>query len=1010
MLPSRRVVLVVASCLAAYPTARAGLTDLSRVKMVEGGNGWGLALMEDGTVLAWGDNFIGQLGDGTTEARFLPVPVKNLGPDANVIAISAGNYHAMALKADGTVVAWGDNLFGQVGDGTTFAKLEPTQVIGLGPGSQVVQISAGFNHSFARRADGTVLCWGRGSFGNCGTGSFASPLTAPVQTLLPSGRRAKGVNAGGNSTIALLDDDTVWTWGNNPNGQLGIGPAPMQGLPVHVTALTDMVEIATSRTGSCYARRRDGAVFAWGQNSSGQLGDGTSQSRNTPVQVLAANSSVTALAPGNAHVLALRADGTVLAWGSNLSGQLGAAAVTPGSLSPIPIPAFAPNTVSKIAAGGTHSYAIGTDGKLLAWGDNGFGQLGIGTFSGELAPVQALGLGPGSTVTAISAGPFYSLAVKDSGTTLLAWGLNSSGQHGNGLITGSTTPVSVQLPARVTAVSAGTTHALALTETGQVLAWGANNVGQLGNGTTTPSRVPIAVPGIDGVVIEVVAAANRSFALMNDGTVLVWGGGSLGLGPANESRNPVPVPALSGIVALAASGLATYALKNDGAVLAWGTNVIAQLGTGTLESTRTPVQVAGLGPGSTVRAIGAYNLGGYAIKADGTILGWGGNDTGEIGDGTTAMRLSPVVASAVRPTSPVKTLMGGLHALLLGEDGSVLAWGANGVGQLGDGTGLQRLAPVQVSGLGVGSGAIMISTSAVAGNHSLALLQNGTVLAWGSNGSGELGTGVTYPENRTPSNVLFDDVTAPVTVAETRDLDGDGLADRVTLAATDAASGVQEIRYTVNGVPGVFEGAQGEIDLSSPAATATITFFAIDRVGNVENPKLVSEAIDACPTAAGASSHRGCPYASQYDVVLHAIDLGGGSTTSALPGVEVRVLDRADPGFLAAAGGGSPSGTRYPELFAEAPGLVGSCVTGVDGRCVAGIAKVGEEFAIARFFDPATGATVYVGLNGSPDEYADTDGDGKGDLAARSMQLVKVTRGGVFVEYRGGNKMCVIGA
>jgi alpha-tubulin suppressor-like RCC1 family protein len=341
-----------------------------------------------------------------------------------------------------------------------------------------------------------------------------------------------------------------------------------------------------------------------------------------------------------------------------------------------------------------------------------------------------------------------------------AWGRNQEGQLGNGTTSGpemcgsslegcSTTPVAVGSLSGVKAVSAGGNHGLALLENGTVMAWGDNERGQLGNGTTTSSDVPVAVSGLSGVT-AISAGFSQSLALLSDGTVMAWGED-----PGNgttKSDVPVSVSGLSGVVAIAAGGGANpnfnLALLSDGTVMAWGNDAKGQLGNGKMEFTPTlePVPVSGL---SGVSAISAGEEHGLALLNDGTVMAWGSNEEGQLGDGSTTSSDVPVAVSGLSGVSAISA--GGYHSLALLSGGTVAAWGDNSHGELGDGTSTGPEAcglvnhcsttPVAVGGL---SGVVALDGGV---EHSLALLANGTVKAWGRNDFGQLGDGTsTGPE------------------------------------------------------------------------------------------------------------------------------------------------------------------------------------------------------------------------------------------------------------------------
>ncbi|MEW6523474.1 MAG: carboxypeptidase regulatory-like domain-containing protein [Bacillota bacterium] len=305
-----------------------------------------LALRADGTVWAWGSNGAGRLGDGTTTDRPAPVQVRDL---ADVVAVAAGTSHSLALRADGTVWAWGSNYFGQLGDGTTTDRHTPVQVRDL---ADVVAVAAGTYHSLALRADGTVWAWGWNSHGELGDGTTTERHT-PVQ--VRGLADVVAVEAGSIHSLAVRADGTTWTWGGGADRHT----------PVQVRDLADVVAVAAQFHHSL-ALRADGTVWAWGENSHGELGDGTTTDRPTPVQVRDL-ADVVAVAAGEWHSLALRADGTVWAWGENSHGELGDGTTTDH---PTPVQVRDLADVVAVATGGGPNLALRADGTVWTWGDN----------------------------------------------------------------------------------------------------------------------------------------------------------------------------------------------------------------------------------------------------------------------------------------------------------------------------------------------------------------------------------------------------------------------------------------------------------------------------------------------------------------------------------------------------------------------------------------------------------------------------------------------------------------
>ncbi len=350
--------------------------EASVAPKIAAGHNHSLALKSDGTVWAWGYNLNGQLGDGTTTDKLTPVQTQGI---SSVQAIAAGNDFSLALKSDGTLWAWGSNTNGRLGDGTTTTRTTPVQVPGL---SGVQAIAAGYNHSLALKSDGTVWAWGSNGSGQLGDGTTTNRYT-PVQVSGLSGINAVSVGGAvaGSHSLALKSDGTVWAWGYNSSGQLGDGTATNRKTPVQVSGLSNVQAIAALGS-HCLALKSDGTVLAWGNNYSGQIGDGTTTNRYTPVQVL---SGIVAIAGGNGHSLAIKTDGNVWAWGWNGKGQIGDGTTT-NRYTPVQVQGL--NNVQAVSARQSHTLALKTDWIIWAWGWNSSGQLGDGTTTDKLAPVQ----------------------------------------------------------------------------------------------------------------------------------------------------------------------------------------------------------------------------------------------------------------------------------------------------------------------------------------------------------------------------------------------------------------------------------------------------------------------------------------------------------------------------------------------------------------------------------------------------------------------------------------------
>jgi len=329
-----------------------------------------------------------------------------------------------------------------------------------------------------------------------------------------------------------------------------------------------------------------GDLLAWGTNTYGELGDGSNAAHFSPESVPGL-SDITDLHGGRQHVVALRANGTVVAWGRNNFGQVG---VGGGSRSnPTPVSGLA--NVIAVETGHYHSLALRSNGTVWTWGYNVYGQLGDGTTSHRSSPVQVVGI---NDAVAIAAGRNMSFAVRSNGT-VWAWGLNDQGQLGDGTTTNRTTPVRVGSLTNVADVAGGRDHGLAVRTNGDVWSWGDNRHGQLGDGTRVDRTNPVQV--LSGAE-EVIAGAHHSYALMDDGTVQSWGRnyrGALGSGSTNARRTtPGPVLSISNAVAIGAGRDHGLAVLANGTLRAWGYNARGQLGDGTTTTRTTPITVPGV--------------------------------------------------------------------------------------------------------------------------------------------------------------------------------------------------------------------------------------------------------------------------------------------------------------------------------------------------------------------------------------------------------------------------------
>ena len=434
VLALRGLIVLITSCgLVNFALAATPLTGVSQ--LWKGGvSAHSCAVMTNGGVKCWGDNSQGQLGDNSTSHRFTPVNVNGL--TSGVSAIALGLSHSCALTTSGGVKCWGENIIGQLGDNSTTDRYTPVNVIGLTNG--VTAIALGHDHSCALTGNGGVKCWGY-----------------------------------------------------NINGQLGDGNTTDSLNPIDVSGLTSGVSaIALGSFHSC-ALTTNGGIKCWGYNAHGQLGDGSTTDMHIPVDVKGLVSGVTAIALGDDHSCALTGNGGVKCWGSNFKGQLGDGSTT-DSLTPLDVSGLT-SGVSAIALDSFHSCALTTTGGVKCWGHNPYGQLGDGSTTDSLIPIDVSGLTSG--VTAIALGLYHSCALTTT-SGIKCWGFNYLGQLGDNSTIDRHTPVNVVILPKIDIQGNNTS---------------------ITNGDTTPNTTDLTDFGSTLVGTPI----NKTFTIINTGDAIL---------------------------------------------------------------------------------------------------------------------------------------------------------------------------------------------------------------------------------------------------------------------------------------------------------------------------------------------------------------------------------------------------------------------------------------------------------------------------------------------------------
>ncbi|MCX7736025.1 MAG: T9SS type A sorting domain-containing protein [Candidatus Kapabacteria bacterium] len=523
-------------------------------------------------IYSWGSNGSGQLG-------LVAWSPGQIGTETTWKVIACGYTHTVAIKEDGTLWAWGSNVFGQLGDGTTQDKSTPTQI---GTATNWQSVACGNRHTIAIKGDGTLWAWGSNIAGKLGLGDYKD-RSVPVQIGTES--NWKEVACDMHHSIAIKGDGTLWAWGSNDYGQLGLGDYNHRSVPVRIGTATNWQSVACGYYHTL-AIKEDGTLWAWGYNYYGQLGDGTTEDEMIPTRIGTAT-NWKSIACASSHTIAIKDDGTLWAWGYNY-GQLGDGTVSYMRTSPAQIGTA--NNWKNVACGYEHTVAIKGNGTLWAWGRNVFGQLGDGTSTQRNTPVR---IGDATNWQSVVCGDYHTVAIKGDGT-LWAWGRNEYyGQLGDGTTTNRTIPIQIGAATNWESVACGYYHTIAIKGDGTLWAWGNNQYGQLGDGTTTTRTSPVQI-GAATNWESVACGGSHTIAIKGDGTLWAWGenySGQLGDGTTTTRTSPVQIGNETNWVSVACGGSHTIAIKDDGTIWAWGRNDYGQLGDGTTTTRTSPVQI-----------------------------------------------------------------------------------------------------------------------------------------------------------------------------------------------------------------------------------------------------------------------------------------------------------------------------------------------------------------------------------------------------------------------------------
>ena len=712
-----------------------------------------IAIDVEGKLWGWGNNEYGQLGTGDTTERLTPVQI---GTSSNWLTVDTQYYHCVAIDNDNKLWAWGKNNYGAIGDDTTVDKNVPTQITD----STWIKASAGVDHTLAIKSDGTLWAWGGNKYGTLGLDEnvetalpdFTILTLIPTQILVEESAQPTWSTSWFDDSISTVvghdskfyatvdTDGTLWAWGSNEYGQLGIGNDTFKAVPARVGSDTNWKQVAL---GSNYtlALKTDGTLWAWGRNDHGQLGLGDTVDRNSPVRVGSAT-TWSMIVAGQQHTMAIKADGTLWAWGINEYGQLGLNSSV-DKLTPTKVGSA--TTWRMVMCAAHHTMAVKNNGTLWVWGRNDRGQLGNGNI--DITPLYVpTQLGTDTNWSIALCADKHTLALKTDGT-LWAWGNNEYGVFGNGTFTDSLTPIKIGTDTDWKQIVTNFYHTLALKTDGTLWAWGWNNYGQLGDNKISSTNIPVQI-GTGTGWRQIQNSYTSSYATDSIGNIYSWGqddAGQLGYIPGyvynDNIEYPIQVDASTDWKDISAVHLYSAAIKTNGSLWTWGYNRYGQLAQGTTIDYNVPTKVKSDYIWSSVSCL-QNSL--HVVRNDGSLFAAGYNETGNLG--TTSGkgyylditdRLYPSQVGLDFDWKSVVSNTVGSFALGIKTDGTLWAWGYNEFGQLGDGTHDNKFEPIQV-----GKGTVWSKVSA-GKDYVVALSDNGILWAWGRNNYGQLGNGTT---------------------------------------------------------------------------------------------------------------------------------------------------------------------------------------------------------------------------------------------------------------------------
>ncbi len=830
---------------------------IGEFKSVSAGHFHSCALSSNDQIYCWGMGSYGLMGNGSNSNQPIPNPINKPAGVNSWKSISNGNQHICAIADNNQAYCWGQNGRGQLGNGNNSNQSTPAQVLRPTGVNWWKNINTGFRHTCAIADNDQMYCWGYGANGRLGNG-LNSDQSTPVLANNPAGVTGwQNVFAGADQSCAFATNDQIYCWGRNSYGQLGNGNTTDQPTLTQVilpTNVNSWKELKGVWLHYCAVADND-QMYCWGRNNDGQLGNGNTNNQSSPVQIASVSGAGQwqTFSPGANHTCAIAANHQMYCWGDNSTGSLGNNTTT-NSLTPVQVvnPVGVTQWTDALNSY-DHNCAIADDNQTYCWGwgfnyvlGNGdqnhrlvptlvditkvdgsgpavqFGGITVAKSDAQMVndshlrvkvPAHAVGkvditisnnptdsqtyldifeytdLSPGLILTSISkiednyfggeevivqgdnfvnqnykqvsAATYHTCAI-DLSSQIVCWGRGSEGLLGNGLISDQFTPVPINNPVGVNSwrsVETGFNHTCAIADNDQAYCWGKNDRGQIGDGSMSDEFTPTLITRPAGVNSwrTIKTGFAHACAIADNNQAYCWGGGSFGVlgnGSSSDQNTPTLVTNPTGVSSWKAIRIEyshACAIADNDQAYCWGRGTSGKLGNGFIFDRNVPTLVTNPTGITGWKNIGVGRNHSCAIADNDQAYCWGGGMNGTLGNGSTSDQNTPILVTNPAGISSWKTIQtGAFYTCAIADNNQAYCWGESSYGRLGNGSTSDQSTPVLVTNpTGVNSWKV-IRTGFY---HTCAIADNNQAYCWGGGEHGRLGNGM-FSDQSTPKSVF----------------------------------------------------------------------------------------------------------------------------------------------------------------------------------------------------------------------------------------------------------------